>query len=270
MNTSSEVNKLLLSQYETKAYLSLVAKYPLNGSKLSKHSGIPSAKIYEVLRNLLEKGIVTEVGKGIYAPLPPEELLKNLRHGFGIYLNDLEEKIKATSNTVTHKYVWTIQGYDKVIAKAKEMISSARTEIYVELYPDEGRLLDQDLHEAVSRGVKVKYVSMGHPSSLFDLQVVHPGVKKIRESQGGRIFDVIVDMEELLVGLFEKGKEDHSPISWAKNNWFVTTIREFVRHDFFHYFLYKIQDRKEELSEKEKRLYELIKNDAWDSSKQRK
>ena len=57
-------------------------------------------------------------------------------------------------------------------------------------------------------------------------------------------------MEELLVGLFEKGKEDHSPISWAKNNWFVTTIREFVRHDFFHYFLYKIQDRKEELSER--------------------
>ncbi|OEU44603.1 MAG: hypothetical protein BBJ60_03575 [Desulfobacterales bacterium S7086C20] len=57
MNASSEINKLLLSQYETKAYLSLVAKYPLNGSQLSKHSGIPSAKIYEVLRNLLEKGL---------------------------------------------------------------------------------------------------------------------------------------------------------------------------------------------------------------------
>ena len=105
MNTSSEVNKLLLSQYETKAYLSLVAKYPLNGSQLSKHSGIPSAKIYEVLRNLLEKGLVTEVGKGIYAPLPPEEMLKNLRHGFGTYLNGLEEKIKAASNnTVTHTH----------------------------------------------------------------------------------------------------------------------------------------------------------------------
>jgi hypothetical protein len=73
------------------------------------------------------------------------------------------------------------------------------------------------------------------------------------------------DKVEILVGMFERGREDASPINWAKNHWFVMAIREGIRHDFFHYFMHKTYDLGQKLSEAEKELYELIKNDAWAS-----
>lgn len=44
--------QLGLSQYEITAYLSLVGRHPVNGSQLSRFSGIPRARIYDVLRSL--------------------------------------------------------------------------------------------------------------------------------------------------------------------------------------------------------------------------
>jgi sugar-specific transcriptional regulator TrmB len=246
MNPSQEIGKFLLSNYETKAYLALVANHPANGSQLSKHSGIPSAKIYEVLRNLREKGLAAEVGQGLYTPIPPEELLRSMRHGFESYLKNLKSEIQDASKKTKYEYVWTITGYDKVMAKAKEMISSAKNEIYVELYPEEAHLLDMVLLDADSRGVTIKYISMGDPVSKFDLQVIHPEIEKFNALHQGRIFDLVKDKEELLIGMFENGKEDLSPVNWAINHWFV---------------------KKEKLSKKELAIYEIIKNDAWASTR---
>ena len=261
MKNSSSITNLGFSQYEATAYLALVANHPVNGSQLSRHSGIPRARIYDVLRSLKDKGMVVELGNGLYAPLPSEELIKRLRHRFETNLANLDEKLKAASKPTTYDYVWTIRGYTEVIAKAKEMIASAKTEIYVRLFPEEGQVLNKDLHEAVSRGVEVKYISIGRPSSFFDLQVVHPEAERIEAIVGGRPVELVGDREEILVGMFEKGKEDLSPFSWTKNRWFVLASKEGLRHDFFHYFLHKTYEKKQALTEKEKSLYELIKND---------
>ena len=81
---------------------------------------------------------------------------------------------------------------------------------------------------------------------------------KIEGSHGSRVFDVVRDKIEILVGMFEQGRENDSPINWAKNHWFVAAIRQGIRHDFFHYFVHKILDRGEELSDHEKKIYKLI------------
>jgi sugar-specific transcriptional regulator TrmB len=254
-----------LSQNEMTAYIGLLGNHPVNGSQLSHYSGIPRAKIYEVLQNLRGKGMVVKSPEGLYAPLPPEELVKRLRHRFESDLSTLGKKIKAASAKATYDYVWAIQGYSEVLAKAKEMIVAARSEIYIRLFPEEGRLLSQDLGDAVSRGVQVKYISLGPPPAFFDLQIIHPESEKIEASLGGRTLEMIKDRDEILTGLFEKGKEDRSPISWTKNRWLVIVSRDDLRHDFFHYFVHKILEQKQELSKKEKRLYRLIKNDSWTS-----
>ena len=62
--------------------MTLVANHPVNGSQLSKISGIARSRIYDVLRNLIAKGYVVEVQAGQYAPLPSEELIRQLRQEF--------------------------------------------------------------------------------------------------------------------------------------------------------------------------------------------
>ena len=253
--------QLGLSQYEIKAYLALVGEFPINGSQLSRRSGIPRARIYDVLISLKDKGLAVELKDGFYAPLPPEELIKRLRHSFETNIEELEAKLASATASESYDFVWIMRGYDQVMTKAREMIGRARQEIYVRLYPPEGQTLADNLRQAQDRGIPVNYISMGHPPSLLDHQVVHPDAEVIETHVGGRTFDLVVDREEVLVGMFETGNQDRSPINWAKNHWFVIATRDSLRHDFFHYFLHKILEKKQRLSQKEKNLYKLIAKD---------
>ncbi len=83
MDTHSHLKELGFSQYEASCYMALVTTHPVNGSQLSKISGIARSRIYDVLRNLIAKGYVIEVNSGQYAPLPSDELIRNpgKRHG---------------------------------------------------------------------------------------------------------------------------------------------------------------------------------------------
>ena len=261
MDTYNKLNQLGFSQYEISCYLSLVAKHPSNGSQLSRLSGISRSRIYDVLRNMTKRGLVLEAENGLYVPLPPDELMKRLRNQFESNLSILKKQLAEASQETTYEYIWVIRGYEEVLKKASEMIHSARKELYVRLFPKAGRILERDLQEATARGVGVRYISMGDTPLTFDIQVVHPEPDRLLESIGGRSFDIIADRSEALVGIFEEGNEDLSPINWTRNRWFIIANRDSLRHDFFHYFLHKVYDRKEALSEREKRIYRLIKSD---------
>jgi len=250
-----------MSDYAVKAYLSLVGNHPVNGSQLSKQSGIPRARIYDVLHTLKERGFVVESSEGMYTPLPPEEMINRLRQRHESDLAVFESKLKAVEKPCDHDFIWRIKGYDTVISKAAEMIAGARKEIYTRMFPEEGYHLDRRLEEAVSRGVQVKYIAMKPPAAVFELQVVHPSSEKMEEILGGRSFDLVVDRIEILCGMFVRGKEDQSQINWGKNHWFVIAGRDSLRHDFFHYFLHKTYDRKQKLTAREKKLYTFILKD---------
>ena len=169
--------------------------------------------------------------------------------------------LKIQPTKTSYDYVWTIRGYKEVMAKARQMAASAHKEIYLRLHPREGRLLEADLRAAFSRGVSVKYVSLGPPPSPFPLQVMHPEAEKLHVQLGGRPIDLVVDKREALAGMFEANDENNSAINWTRNRWFVVSCRDSLRHDFYHYFLYKIYEQKEPLSEAERQLYEIIKLD---------
>ena len=52
----STLRKLGLNRYESKAYLALVSSGVSTAGKLAEKSGVPRAKIYEVLRSLERQG----------------------------------------------------------------------------------------------------------------------------------------------------------------------------------------------------------------------
>ncbi len=261
METESKLRDFGFSQYETACYLALAAKHPANGSQLSKVSGIARSRIYDVLRNMTKKGLVQEAGNGEYVPIPPDELVKRLRSEFEHNIATLEEQLQEIANESAYEYVWAIFGYDYVIKRALEMIKAARQELYVRLFPDAARYLHNALCDAVERGVAVRYVAMGATHVTFAVQVIHPDSESLIDTLGGYSFDIVADKSEALVGMFELGNEDRSPINWTRNHWFVVSGRDSLRHDFYHYFLHKMYEKKQELSEREKRIYDVIKSD---------
>lgn len=260
----SELNKLIdfgFSRYETACYSALVVNHPSNGSRLSKISGIARSRIYDVLRNLVRKGLAFEIEPGFYVPLPPEELKKRLRSRFEGSLSALEDQLHRISGDSSYEYILSIRGYEAVLQKAVEIIDNTGTELYVRLFPETGRRLESHLGEASRRGVGVRYISMGPVESPYSIQIVHPSWESMREKIGGESLDIIADKSEALVGVFEDGRRDVSPVIWTRNKWFVVANRDSLRHDFYHYFLYKVYDQKKPLSEAEKAVYAFIKAD---------
>ncbi len=261
MENDLRLKELGFSQYEAACYMALVGNHPVNGSQLSKLSGIARSRIYDVLRNLISKGHVIEVMEGQYAPLPSDELIRRLKRGFEKNIAAFEKEITTASQKQDFEYVWTLTGYNLVMEKAKEMIDAARKEIYVRLFPEADIHLSDDLKAAEKRGVLIRYIAMGNIPKRFDVQVTHPDHENLINTIGGRSFDIITDKREALVGIFEAGNEDLAPINWTRNQWFIIANRDSLRHDFYHCFLEKTMDQNQELTDKEKQIYDIIKAD---------
>jgi sugar-specific transcriptional regulator TrmB len=261
MQKSYNLVNIGLSDYAIHTYLSLLQHHPVNGSQLSKQSGIPRARIYDILRTLKKRGFVAEASKGIFVPLPPDELIKQLRRNYEADLDGFEALAKEIQTPADHDFIWTVSGYQRVLDKAREIIDAAKEEIYIRLFPQEAEALIRPLKKAEKRAVQVKCIFMEPFPKTFAIQVIHPQHELVERKLGGRSFDLVVDKEEFIGGMFTEENAEECRINWGRNRWFVTAGRDSLRHDFFHYFLYKTHTLNQPLDENEKMLYEIIQND---------
>jgi len=258
MDLASLLRDFAFSKYESLCYLALLAKHPANGSQLSRLSGIARSRIYDVLRGLAGKKLVFEIEKGLYVPLPFEELKKRLRGQFESNLKILDDQLNSMVDQENFDYLLTLNGVEEVLSKATDIIDSSVQELYLRLFPDSWEQLKDHIEKAVQRGVVVRFISMGQMELHHDIQVFHPDRHNLKEKIGGESLDIIADKKEALAGIFERDNLHHSPFIWTRNHWFVIANRDSLRHDFYHYFLDKLYERGESLSTRDKRIYAFI------------
>ena len=261
MDVAAILRDFAFSKYESSCYLALLVKHPSNGSQLSRLSGISRSRIYDVLRNLSNKKVVFEIEKGLYVPLPFEELKKRLRGQFESNLKILDEHLSAMIDKTRFEYLLTLNGVQEVLAKARDIIDSASKELYLRLFPETWEHLRDHIEPAIQRGVGVRFISMGPMEIHYDIQVFHPDVQHLRDKIGGESIDIIADKQEALAGIFETDNAHQSPFIWTRNHWFVIANRDSLRHDFYHYFLDKLYEKGEALSTRDKQIYAFIKAD---------
>lgn len=224
--------ELGFSEYEAKAYLALLRESPATGYQLSKISGVPRSMIYEVLGKLVARGAAMTLRKegGIeYAPIPADEFLDTLHR-------EHEERVNALKDALTHlasapnlEYVWNIEGYENILAKAEEMIRQAREIIYLSLMPEVFLELRPALQEALARGVRVVMYTSG------DLEL--PGAQVIAslpsEEAASRVeglgLILVIDEQEVLISEFVTGLQARA--SWTGNSLFVFIAEHHLRTD---------------------------------------
>lgn len=261
MASYSNLKELGFSQYEASCYMALVSHHPVNGSQLSRISGIARSRIYDVIRNLISKGYVIEINAGQYAPLPSDELIRRLKRKFENNVDKFRVQIEKSSQKEDFEYIWTITGYKNVMEKATEMIKNAGQEIYIRLFPEANQHLGKVLTDADNRGVRIRYIAMGEIEKKFDVQVMHPDHKHLQQTIGGQSIEIITDKQEALVGVFDAENVNQSHINWTRNQWFIIANRDSLRHDFYHTFLEKILNQHQELTDDELEIYKIIRED---------
>jgi len=163
MDIPSALQNLGFSDYEARAYVSLVRAGSLNGYETAKDSGIPRANVYAVLERLVERGAARRLktrGGARYAALPPDQLLQRLEKEQLRNLGAAREALQGLSRSGEDTPVFNLQDQDELHEQARALIDSSQQSLLVAIQPPEAALLAPVLRNARERGVTITTLCM--------------------------------------------------------------------------------------------------------------
>jgi sugar-specific transcriptional regulator TrmB len=223
------MENLGLTGYEIRVYLSLLDTGSMTAADISKRSGVPYSKIYEVLNSLEEKGWL-ESGSSRpqkFFPKSPSTALgimrtrheNNFRESQSIIVNELMP-MYTKSGMKERPEIWVARGAYNIIAKVNEIVQNVQQELLVavpSVAVDIAKPLQPELRALHDRGgVKIKILASAEISS--DTVKTLSRVADVRLKEGLFGGGIIGDAKHVVILLGEGSGENGSfePIAiWA-------------------------------------------------------
>ncbi len=222
------MENLGLTSYEIRVYLSLLDTGHMTAADISKKSGVPYSKIYEVLNSLEEKGWLESDSSRPqkFFPKSPSSALETMRMR---HENNFRESQSAIVNELMPMYtksgmkerpeVWVARGIFNIIAKVNEIVQNCQQELLVALpniAQDVARPLQPVIRTLHDRGVKINILASAklNPDTVKALS----RVAEVRLKDGLFGGGVIGDGKHVVILLGEGSGETGSiePIAmWA-------------------------------------------------------
>ncbi len=230
--TVAALNSLGLTSYEAKAYIALLQKHPSHGHEISRRSGVPGPKIYETLNRMMQRGLVAtqNTDPQMYSPLPYREFLTRKKNEFQRTEELLTADLEEISMPPVDITLWQLTDHDILIAKARDLIDSAKKTVLMSLWPPQGRLLEKNLAAARERGAAIVSIQFEREGIEIGKVFHHIQVDTVYERHSGEL-TMVVDES---VGLFMSqppGREWNG--FWTTNPGVVKLMTNYVRHDIY-------------------------------------
>ena len=247
MNISDKSRKAMenlgLTSYEIKVYLSLLERGSMTASDISKISGVPYSKIYEVL-NSLENKVWLESDSSRpqkFYPKSPSTALDAVRLQKENEIKNNEEIIKNELIPIYEKSgirekpeIWVVRGFYNIAGKVNEIIQNSQRELLIalpQLAQDIAKSLQPMLRTLHDKGIRiVVLVSEGTSIEIIKAISRIADVRIKNNMFGG---GVIGDGIQVLILLGEEGNRNGSsqPIAiWAEHPGLAVYAK-----DYFNY-----------------------------------
>ncbi|MGE8205568.1 TrmB family transcriptional regulator [Heyndrickxia sp. NPDC080065] len=198
-----KIQSLGFNKYEAMSYVSLVRIGTSNAYQVSKDSGVPRARIYEVLNDLEEKGIVLkeEVNESIlYSPLPVD-----------VFLELIESKWKDTFKSVKKELICfekkgpeadtritTLKGEENILSFCRILLRRAEKRVVVSLWESMYHHLLEDLEKKLADcSLKGMVFQIATPLPGLEVHRTTDYVNNIREQKW---FILSIDGKEMVYG----------------------------------------------------------------------
>lgn len=172
-----KLRQLGWSEYEARAYVALLRLHSANGYRVGKESGVPTAKVYEALARLVERGAArllpaAEGETAQYLPVPPDEVLAGLRARHTQMLDELSTELSRLFIPAgdTPPAEW-LEGRAPVLGRANALLALAQKSVALAMPSGWESGVREALEAARGRGVRVERVAVGPEGSDFVLVV---------------------------------------------------------------------------------------------------
>ncbi|GAH64310.1 unnamed protein product, partial [marine sediment metagenome] len=168
-----------ISEYEAKAYLSLLSLGNSGARTLSFNCNIPRTKIYMTLKKLKECGLVEEIPgvPTVFSPTPPGyafsetlNMAKNKALDFSSIMETLSEthELVEEHRTIQRKVLFYLDEEDKIIGKCQYILKQSENTIYIRTTVDGLSLLFKFapiLNKLQEKGVEIRIRSPINPET---------------------------------------------------------------------------------------------------------
>jgi sugar-specific transcriptional regulator TrmB len=214
-----------LTDYEIKAYVSLLSNPGVQASEVSKGSDVPVSKIYEVLSNLERKGWVeSQNSRPIkYFPKSPSTALQALRLRMEAELKSNEDHLLSELMPLYEQKeiqerpdIWIIRGDYNIIAKISESIDRCTKELLVVIpsaLNSVVELIIPALSNVKAAGVNVRILMSGEVPEKTASKISSLADLRFKENMFGG--GVIIDATEVVLLLGRSSGEREDLAIWS-------------------------------------------------------
>ncbi|WP_067140631.1 TrmB family transcriptional regulator [Oceanivirga salmonicida] len=126
-------------------YIELLKKPGLNGTQIFKNLNLPRTSVYNALEQLEQDGIIslipTESDKKNYNPIPPHDIVKNIKNMYSDILSSIGVELESIYKPESFSEVYNITGIENIYYKINDMIEIAKEKIVISGDIDENRLI---------------------------------------------------------------------------------------------------------------------------------
>ena len=231
----SQLQNLNFTQYESRAYLTLLQQDNISGYELAKNSGIPASKIYQVLNKLMEKEVIIALDSEPvkYTPLPPNEVLSRLKGDYLNTVNNLDSKLDEiyTKQHLSNNYIWNISGRETILRRVCDFINQSIKQIYLSVWDEEVEEIQSALMEADRRNTKLSIVHYGKNLLGIGTEFKHGREHQIRQQRGERRLAMEIDEEKVILCHFHENGDSNA--IWTTNKGLILLAKDYIIHDIY-------------------------------------
>lgn len=251
-----QLKKLGFNEYEAKSYLSLVRLGPVTAYQVSKESGIPRARIYDVLSTLVEKGIVMkeEINDTTrYSPLPVETFLQKAQSEWQSTYSVISDSLKSleSSEKKMDNRVITLKENKTIISYCQTLLKKAERRIVISMWDEMYEELKEELVQAAKK-VIVQGITLHVENPIENLEIhrITPFTENLSTDHW---FIISIDSKEMIYG---PSIRDRSVAFYTDDPVHIYLLEDYVWHDVLvNRLVRRSQDELEKWITTERRIF---------------
>lgn len=216
-----KLRQLGWSEYEARAYLALLRQNPATGYRVGKESGVPTAKVYEALARLVERGAArllpaAESDTAQYLPVPPDEVLAGLRARHARMLDELDHELRTlfVPSASAPEGAW-LRGRAPVLGRANALLVNARKSAALALPWGWESALRAGLEAAKANRVRLDRVTLAPDAA--------PGQNSAGQAEPGLLV-LVADGVEAVIGTLGSPTDDNAAEALALRAPFIVRL----------------------------------------------
>lgn len=228
-----KLQKFGLNLYEAKAYATMLKIGTANAYNISKESGIPRARIYDVLESLTVRGLsmLEESSENVksYTPVPSKVFLERMREE---WQSDYEEVKNDLQNLESEEnkqkiYVFTVKGAENIMVYCKQMLKEADHHIMISIWGQMYEQLLPVLKECKARGCRIAGIGHEVESPMEGIEQHVPN-KIHNTAQKTPWFVLAVDSKKMLYGHAVEVSKD---AFYTEDATHIYLMEDYILHD---------------------------------------